>query len=94
MVKTASPLTFARAPKLLPWKIGPSLIVKVARSNDGLVDRVGRGSGERDVLLTTVALCLTCVEVSRLTAAVLKMPAAGFRHDGLHALLKMTVAMI
>ena len=39
-MKTASPLIFVLAPKLFPWKIGPSLIVKVARSKLGLVLRV------------------------------------------------------
>ena len=39
VVNTASPLIFVFAPKLLPWKIGPFLIVKVARSYDGLVER-------------------------------------------------------
>ena len=60
VVKTASPLTFALAPKLLPWKIGPSRIVKVARSNDGLVAfEVTAGGGDRGVPLIKVALYLT-----------------------------------
>src|SRR5271155_2968424 len=43
VVKTASPEMFDFAPKDLPWKIGPSRMVKVARSLEGEVAFV-RGS--------------------------------------------------
>ena len=61
VVNTASPLIFVFAPKLLPWKIGPSLIVNVARSYEGLVERVETlGVETRGVPFTTVALKRSC----------------------------------
>jgi hypothetical protein len=43
----------------LPWKMGPSRMVKVARSNEGWVERVDtRGAGARGVPLTKVAWVL------------------------------------
>lgn len=60
VVKTASPLILALAPKLFPWKTGPSRIVNVARSKDGFVAREDTGGGgERGVPATTVALYRT-----------------------------------
>lgn len=80
---------FALAPKLLPWKIGPSLIVNVALSKAGLVERVlVGGGGERGVPLTTVARNLTWREGLE---ALLKPLAAGLRMEGLE---KMDVAMV
>jgi len=68
------------APKLLPWKMGPSchvasaidfyvsekadrrtLIVKVARSNEGAVDLLFWRGGARWLPETTEALPLTCM---------------------------------
>jgi hypothetical protein len=40
---------FALAPKLFPWKMGPFLMVKVAGSYDGFVERI-EVAGERDVV--------------------------------------------
>lgn len=85
VVKTASPLMFALAPKLFPWKMGPSRIVKVARSYEGFVARREVfGGGTRGVPLTTVALCRTWkVGLKALEKAV----------EGLKALVKIAEAM-
>ena len=93
VVNTASPLIFVLAPKLMPWKIGPSLIVNVARSNEGLVVRVlTRGGGDRGVPFTTLALNLTWM-LEGLKALVVK-PAAGFKAEALHIRGNIIVAMM
>ena len=92
VVKTDSPLTFAFAPKLLPWKIGPSLIVKVARSKEGLSERGVFGAAERGVPLTTVALYLTWKDGLK---AFEKLWVEDWKIEGLATLEKMTkVAMV
>jgi hypothetical protein len=49
------------APKLFPWKMGPSLMVKVARSNEGAVEREFLSGAARWLPETTDAFPLTCV---------------------------------
>jgi len=91
VVKTASPLIFALAPKLLPWWIGPSRMVNVARSKDGLVARLETdGGGERGVLSTSVALYLTWTAGLLRTFFAVK-PAVGLQ--ALNIFVKVVVAM-
>lgn len=93
-MNTASPLTFVFAPKLLPSYTGPSRIVKVARSNEGLVVRAAaRGGGlGRAAPLITLALKRTWVEVFKAFAA--ETPTIGRRPFGLHIRGKIVLAMI
>ena len=93
VVKTASPLTFALAPKLLPWKIGPSLIVKVARSKEGLVDRGEVGGGDACVEPLT-AVARPRIWITGLKALEVKLlAAADWKVAGLKALVKINVAI-
>jgi len=92
VVKTASPLMFALAPKLLPWWIGPSLIVNVALSKVGLVERALVGGGaERGVPSATVALDRTWKDGLR---ALVKPDTAGLKAEGLMDLEKTKDAMV
>lgn len=87
---------FDLAPKLLPVNIGPSRIVKVAGSYEGLVERVlGRGLAVRTVSPTTVALKRACMLGLRLLA-VKPAEIVGFSIAGPFALMRenIEVAMV
>lgn len=93
VVNTASPLTLALAPKLFPWKIGPSLIVKVARSKEGLVDRGEVGGGDACVEPLT-AVARPRIWITGLKALEVKLlAAADWKVAGLKALVKINVAI-
>lgn len=85
VVKTASPEILLRAPKDVPWKMGPFRIVKVAGSYEGAVCRylVCRGrSCCRGVLFDTVARD----RARRVDATLAKgLPVLGRRAVGLKA---------
>ena len=93
VVNTASPLTLALAPKLFPWKIGPSRIVKVARSKDGLVIRGEVGGGDACVEPLT-AVARPRIWITGLKALEVKLlAAADWKVAGLKALVKINAAI-
>ena len=72
-MKTASPEMLLRAPKEVPWKMGPFLMVKVARSLAGAAERNCLWRGRvcwRGVVSETVARDLA----RRLCTALEQLP--------------------
>ena len=71
VVNTVSPLILVFAPKLLPSKMGPPRIVKVAGSYEGLFERgETHGAGEHVAPSTTVALERVCTASVKLLLLV------------------------